>query len=108
MKVAGPAFAKHSAGVKFAAALVREVLDHYALSKIRTTFGVELTDKTATQVLALSTVVTYDRSDFLRSVQPYKFNLGHVEQQLKAAAKKVTKKAPPVKRQRVTKGKVTV
>lgn len=88
VKVAAPAFAAHVAKVKFNAALVRHAIDRYRIDRVKELYGVALTDKTAAQVLCLSVIATHDRPAFLAAVKPFKFNLGHVEQQLKAEAAK--------------------
>lgn len=95
---AGPAFAQSLASIKFSAALVRDVLDTHALRRVFETFGVTLTEKTAAQVLVLSTVRTYSRDMFLGDIKGrFKFNLGAIEQRLKADAAKAEKaKAAPV------------
>lgn len=84
----GPAFAKATAGVKFGAALVREVLEPHAIKVVEKYFGVALTDKTAAHVMLLTSVRTYNRECFLADIKPYKtFNFGAVEQKYKAAQK---------------------
>lgn len=88
LKRALPAFAQHVAKIKFSAALVREVLGAEDVASLTRQFTIGLRDKTAAQMLACSTVRTWTRADFLRTVKPFKFNLGTVEQQLKTEAKK--------------------
>jgi ParB/RepB/Spo0J family partition protein len=102
-KVALPAFAEHVSGIKFSASLVRDVLDSHRVNQIKTLFGVALTDKTAAQVLACAVVRTYTRGEFLRTVKPFKFNLGKVGQHVKAAQKKAETKAAKGKKAKATK-----
>ena len=45
-----------------------------------------LTDKNAAQVLAVFALSPWSREQFQQSSKPFKFNLGALEQQLKAAA----------------------
>jgi len=90
-KAAAPALVAHLRNVKFSAELVKLSLDAYQIQDIQKYYGVALTSKTAALVLALYAVDTYNRERFLKSVKPFKFNLGKVESKLAAEAKTAAK-----------------
>ena len=88
------ALAGHIAGVKFTAALVRYVLGIQKVAIIKREFGIDLTEKTAAVVLALSGVQDWRRETFIETTKALGFNLAKFEQAQKAEAKKVKAAKP--------------
>ncbi len=109
IELARPAIAAAVAKVRLTPALVRVLLDSHRLHELEKDFKVKLGKSNAAQVLALSTIRgTWDRQYFLRSLKPWKFNLGPFEQraakefdaakkQAAAAAEKPDPKTAPAK-----------
>jgi ParB/RepB/Spo0J family partition protein len=93
-----PAFVEHLKGqkLKFGASLVSYVLsnpyDLHRANRVKKEFDVDLTDATATLVLALATVDVGSRKEFEKTTKAFKFNLGKLEQQLAKDAKAAAKK----------------
>lgn len=107
-----PLVVAHVKNAKFNAALVRIALDEHKVSVIRREYGVELTDKTAAQVMALAGLQDWDRANFIASAKEIGFSLTKAEQQIKAAAKAkekaaAKKAAPAAKRAKAAKAKGT-
>lgn len=69
------AFARHVAGIKLTASLVKQIVPSWDLKKMGETFGVTLTDKNAAQVLALCYVSTWSEQQFSDSSKHYGFDL---------------------------------
>jgi ParB/RepB/Spo0J family partition protein len=88
------ALAAHVVSVKFSAALVRHVLGIQKIAIIKREFGIELTEKTAAVVLALSGVQDWRRDSFIETTKPLGFNLAKFEQAQKAEAKKAKAAKP--------------
>lgn len=90
-----PALVAHLMKVKFDAALVKHVIhattgysEFADVTTVKKLYGVTLSNANAALVLALATINTEDRQDFMECVKPFKFNLGKVEQKLQAEEKK--------------------
>jgi len=95
-----PALAEHLKGAKLTTDLVVSLMSDWHRKQIEKLTG-PITDKNIGQAVALCVVIeggTHDRAAFLRSVKPFKFNLGVVEQAEKAApAPKADKPAKAAK-----------
>jgi ParB/RepB/Spo0J family partition protein len=92
-----PAIAKHTEKVKLTAGLVRTALQEFIVDRVEKTFGVKLTDATAAQVIALSTLDLWNRKRFAESLKPTKFNLEAFEKQRKDEAQKAARKVAKAK-----------
>lgn len=81
--LARPAIAKALGAVKVNAAFVRVLLDFGAIDDVENAYKVKLSNATAIQVLALSTIDDYDRDSLVRSLKPWRVDFMTFE---KAAA----------------------